>query len=402
MVFLLCSVVSYSEDKTNIFQEQIENTINSTEKLYQINNWNNNFIKTKIFKADSSGKNTEAFWSSEYELKRFASDSSINTLVKVSFLGKLNWRLMDNLLIHTKGEIIGRSGYTQFIYDSSDNSSGFNLTEFFFQWQAFPNLFFLHGIIEQNFLLAPFLITNNKTFPSIIGEWHAGSFYGFDLKFLFQTAVASNFTEKVDRILQLQEAPLFFTSSVFLDSDRFFNIDIKETLTVFHYYNLPPDIANRSRIYGNTISGLGHDSFFKHSFFGLHNNLSFQKVLSDLWAISAGMEFIHNLKAPDTYNEGFRLYSSLYHNYKETMEIKLTGEVFANQSDTSVAYYNSETYGHNNRKGFLAKLESHFFRSSLTVETEFVYSKPINNIEKSTIGSAYSFSLALKTNDISI
>ncbi|MDE0092212.1 MAG: hypothetical protein OXN83_02870 [Oligoflexia bacterium] len=361
-----------------------------------------NLVENNEFNLNESVNDVEAFWNTNYELKRFSSRSSIDTLVKIEFLGRLKWQLIDTLSIYTKGLIVGRSGHTQFIYDRSDRSGGFHLLEFFFQWSAFPNFSFLHGIIEQSFLSAPLLVTD-KTFPSVIGEWSVDYLSDFDLKFLLQLAIASNFTEKVERILQLQEAPLFLTSSLFLDSqNNFFDVSIEEKLTVFHYYNLPPDVANRSRIYGNTIDGLSNNSVFRHSFFGVHNNLGFQKIFSDLWALSTGVEFIYNVMAPEAYNEGVRVYGSVYHNYKETMEIKLTGELFANQSDTSVAYYNSETYGHNNRRGVLARLENHFFRSGLTVETEFVYSEPINFAEQSTIKEAYSFSIALKTNDLAI
>ena len=387
----------YSREESNI--ENLENL-----ESFQIsdNRGASNLINNTEFNFNDSINDVEAFWNADYEFKRFSSRSSIDTLVKVEFLGRLKWQLAETLSIHTKGLVVGRSGHTQFIYDRSDRLGGFHLLEFFFQWFAFPSVSLQHGIIEQDFLSAPLLVTD-KTFPSMIGEWSVDYFSEVQLKLLFQVAIASNFTEKVERILQLQEAPLFLTSSLFLDGQNdFFDIAIKEKLTVFHYYNLPPDIANRSRIYGNFINGQGSNSVFKYSFFGFHNNLSFQKILSDLWALSAGVEFIYNLRAPDTHNEGMRLYSSVYHNYKETMEIRVTGELFANQSDTSVAYYNSETYGHNNRKGFLAKVESHFFRSGLTLEIAFVYSKPINYVEQSTIKDAYSFSVALKTNDIAI
>ena len=346
-------------------------------------------------------KSAEAFWNANYGLKSFSSRGSSSALIKVELLGKLEWQLIEPLSVHAKALIVGNSGHTQSILDRTDRDTGLHLLEFYFQWEAFPNFSVLHGIIEQVFLSAPLLITS-KAFPSVVGEWSVDSFSDFNLKFLLQLAIANNFTETEKRFYDIQKAPLFMTSSLFLDSNDFFSTSVKEKFTVFHYYNLSSHIAEQSRVYGNNTAGLGTSTVFNYSFFGFHNNLSFQKVLSDLWAVLAGVELIYNLKAPNTYNEGFRVYSSIYHNYKETMEIKLTGELFANQSDTSVAYYNSETYGHNNRKGALAKIESHFFRSGLTLETAFVYSEPINFAEENAIREAYSFSVALKTNNIAI
>ena len=348
----------------------------------------------------NTASGAEAFWNGNYGLKSFISEGANESLIKVELLGRLKWQLIKPLFVHTKALIIGRSGHTQSVLDRTDRSSGFYVLEFYFDWKALYNLSILHGIIEQDFLSAPLLVAD-KAFPSLIGKWSIDSFSDFDLNILFQVAIANNFTEQAKRPSDIQRAPLFMTSSLFFDSDNFFNIFIKEKFTIFHYYNLPSDIAQRSSVYGNDIDGLGSSAVFKYSFFGFHNNLSFQKVFSDLWALSAGFEFIYNFMAPNAFNEGFRAYSSVYHNYKDIMEIKLTGELFANQSDTSVAYYNSEIYGHSNRKGFLAKIESHFFRSSLTLETGFVYSKPIV-VEKSSIQEAYSFAVALKTNDIAI
>ena len=60
------------------------------------------------------------------------------------------------------------------------------------------------------------------------------------------------------------------------------------------------------------------------------------------------------------------------------MEIKLTGAYFANQSDSSVAFYNTEDYGHNNRKGWFVKLENHLYESGITFGISYVDSVPIN------------------------
>ena len=364
---------------------------NKLEKPVSVKEYGLNFVE----------KDVEAFWNANYGLKSFSSRGSSSALIKVELLGKLKWQLIESLSVHTKGLIVGNSGHTQSILDRTDRDTGLHVLEFYFHWKTFPNFSVLHGIIDQGFLSAPLLITS-KAFPSVIGEWSVDSFSNFNLKFLLQLAIANNFTETEKRVYDIQQAPLFMTSSLFLDSPDFFNTYVKDKFTIFHYYNLSSHIAEQSRVYGNNTGGVGTSTAFDYSFFGFHNNLSFQKVLSDLWAVSAGTELIYNLMAPNTYNEGVRVYGSVYHNYKETMEIKLTGELFINQSDTSVAYYNSETYGHNNRKGMLAKIESHFFRSGLTLKTEFVYSEPINFLEENAIKEAYSFSVALKTNNIAI
>ena len=344
----------------------------------------------------------KAYWKTAFKTKMFSDKSTANSIVSTEIYSKLKWRLVDTLSFQTQGLIIGRSGFTQSIYEREDRVRGFYLLEGFFQWKLFPNVSMQLGNIQQSFLDAPLLITD-KTFPSIIGKLSLNNPYG-DLFFLFQTAIPDNASEFVRRETQIVRGfPLFLTSSAVFHSPKFLlNSSVKEMITLFYYHNLSSAVADRSRIYGNTIERTGSDSTFKYPYFGIHNNLSMKMILSDLWILEMGGEFLYNFMAPNTYNEGMRIFSSAYHNYENFMEIQFIGEFFVNQSDTSVAYYNSELYGHNDRRGFLTKLQSHFYNSSLTLGVSFVYSLPINNPDKSPIGNSFSFIVSLMTNYIAI
>ena len=128
------------------------------------------------------------------------------------------------------------------------------------------------------------------------------------------------------------------------------------------------------------------DSEFKYQFYGIHNTIQAKTFLSSNWIVEAGYDFLHNFGAPDTYNQGERFFASIYNNFQDLMEIKLTGAYFANQSDSSVSFYNTEEYGHNNRKGWFVKLENHFYESGITFGISYVDSVPINtpsHIERS-------------------
>lgn len=420
LAILLCCFFAVNAD-TNTEQvantKQVKNTeqVKNAEQVIDSNNEDlstelseqgkeQDFISSDMFpylvEFQEEGS-IQAYWKVAFKPKAFYNRTTVNTNISAEIYGKVRWELVEDLSFHTQILVLGRNGFTQSIYDRDDRVRGLNLLEGFFEWEASSDLSLKIGNIQQNFLIAPLLISD-RTFPSVMGELSLAN--NDQLSLLFRVAIPDNSSESVQRETQIiKGVPLFLISSLmFHSSDFLFDSSVRETFSLFHYYNLSPAVADKSRIYGNTIKRTGSDSTFAYPYLGLHNNISVQKLLSKFWIIELGLEFVYNFLAPDTKNEGMRIYSSLYHNYNNFMELKLIGELFANQSDSSVAYYNSETYGHNNRKGFLTKLQSHFYNSGITVGADFVYSDPINDPDKSPIGSAFSFSVFLKTNYVSI
>ena len=349
----------------------------------------------------------EIFWKPVFKSQAFSESFSkrtaINAIVSAEIYGKLKWQAVETFSYQIQGLLVGRSGFTQSLYDRDDRPSGLHLLDGFFEWRPFSDLSMKFGVIQQSFLSAPLLIAD-KTFASLVGGLSLDNPFFQDLSFLFQAAIPENVSGLTQRSSQIVAGvPLFLSFSSKLALPAFFDMDLREAFSLFCYYNLPPAVANKSRLYGNSVSGYGSDTSFLHSFYGWHNDMQFHRRLSDLWFVKGGWEYIYNFGAPNKYNEGFRLYSALYYNYKNFMEIQGIGEWFANQSDSSVAYYNSEIYGHNNRRGFLARLQGHLFSSGLTLGGFLAYSQPIDDQRiKSPTGSSFSFAVFLKTNYIAI
>ena len=355
----------------------------------------------------------ETFWKTGFEMKFFSerpiksailepeADGKITTsaVLKTETAGKLKWQIVDFISFYGQALIIGRNGFEQSIH-GEERRSGLHILEQYFDLKL-PYLIFRFGAIKQDFLQAPLLITD-KTFPSLIQEFSFDWQNKAKLTVFLQEAIMSNAGEITKRESQIIKGfPPFLTSSFFFDFDDFMEVDIKEKLTFFYMANLSPAIANRSRIYGNRIRGQRSDSQFEYKFLGFYNSLNVKKTLSDKWILEVGGDMIYNFLAPDAYNQGERLYSSLYHNYKDFIELKLTGEYFANQSDTSVAYFNSELYGHNNRVGGRFSLQSHFYSSGLTLGLSYIGSLPING-KGSPIGFSSAFAFFLRSNYVSI
>ena len=393
-----------SENKTILNKKTLQQEVSSfeQEELSEMD------IDESIIESDFSSylpdsqriRGIEIFWKTAFKLRAFTDRSTTDAMVSTEIYGKLKWQVMDFLSFHNQSLIIGRSGFTQSIYERSDRRSGLHLIESYFDLET-SFLTFRFGNIKQDFLKAPLLITD-KTFPSLIQtisfDWQDKA----KLSIFLQQAMTDNAVESIRREPQIiKGVPLFLTSSFFLALNDFMSLNIAENFTLFYMTNLSPAIADRSRIYGNTIDLMQSDSRFKFKFFGFYNSLNFHKKLLEGWIFETGGDIIYNFLAPDTYNQGDRFYSSLYHNYKDFVELNLIFEYFANQSDTSVAYFNSELYGHNNREGSRLIFQSHFYSSGLTLGLSWTRSWPINK-NRSATGLANAVAFFLTSNYVPI
>ena len=356
-----------------------------------------------------SDKKFDAYWRADFKVYTLKDKTTINTISSTEVYGKMQWFLFNNFSIYIQGLIIGRNGFSQSIYDREDRRSGFHFLEGFLKYKHSSDFEILFGNINQDFLQTPLLMTD-KTFPGVIEKVNFYLFENLTGQWVFQQAIPDNATESVRRAPQLVSTPFFFTQSLFLNATKLpflssipllSKLTLKEKLTSFYFTNLSPAIADRGRLYGNSISHIGSDSDFKFKYYGFYNSLVLQTVMGSQWIAEFGLDFLHNLGATDTYNQGERSYFSLYHNFRDKIELKTTLEYFANQSDSSIAYYNSEIYGHNNRVGVGLKLESHFYQSGLNLGVSYRYSQPIEKL-RTIQGEGHYLLVYIGTNYVSI
>ena len=345
-------------------------------------------------------KNSSSFvlsWKPVFRLKIFTGKTKLERAYVTDIYGRVKWQFLEKLFFYGEALIVHRTGFAQSIYDRRDRGSGFHPIESYFYWES-PFWDIQFGNIKQDFLKAPLLVTD-KTFFSLIQRKSFKLPWDIEFSAFFQTAFTGNATDFVRRNTNFSETPLFITSSVFLSKEDLpFSVDLKNHFTLFHISNLSSAMAHQSAMSGNTVDdGSASDAQFKFQFFGLYNSWSLRKLLSPQWIIEGGSDLIWNFRAKPNYNLGEIYYSSLYYNYKDFIEWKLTAEYFANQSDSGVAFFNSEIYGHNNRKGYRLVLESHFYSSGLTCGASWTWSRPVDP-ERTQKENAQAFGIFLKSN----
>ena len=317
--------------------------------------------------------------------------------------GKVNWKFSDNLSLFYEGLLLGRHGSIQSVHPRENKKEGYNLLELFLKYDYKSYLEIQFGSLRQDFLSAP-LLMDDRTFPAF------REFFSFSLpenitgQLIFQQAIPDNMDDDVQYFSQLTQTPLFFTGSVFLETEshpKLFHSNVEEKLTFFYFTTLPPAVAKIGERDGNSALGHGSDAGLTFEFYGVHNNINWQIPFKDSWVVELGWDYLYNFGAVENYNTGGRFYASLYHDFFNLMELKVTGEVFGNQSDASVAFYNSWTYGHNNRQGAGLGLQGYFYQSGLTVGTRYIYTQPIETL-RTSLEEGHYFSIYIKTGYISI
>ena len=354
-------------------------------------------IKEKRSKIIGSKQNTfEAWWkiSSEAYLLRARTDYA--ALIRSRINTKIITQFTDSLLAKAEFELFTSSGSIQQIYQRLGETNGISQREILFSWKATNWLTVQFGAVNQGFLQSPLLLANIP-FPSIVENIELFKGEEHDVSFSIQEAIPTTFSDKHSIYTQsLAKIPFLITGSLFWNYDPKSYYKITLNSTVFHYNPLPSDIAQASKRYGNSV--FHQPSVFKYRYTGFYIGLepSFQ-IFPNL-GVKIKIHYIHNAReTADNYNQG-ELYSlQIPFDITENIRITSVFEYFKNQPDSSVAYYNSERYGHSNRTGFVGELIMNFYNRNIEVGFRHLRSTAVK--EKGSLNNEQTYYLLfLRTN----
>jgi hypothetical protein len=237
------------------------------------------------------------------------------------------------------------------------------------------------GAIEQRRFLRKFdLFMSARALPGLEQvfkyehNYSKTKSFGFDLRFFegIPTSQANtlDFSEK-------EKIP-FLTNGRFegylknMSANRL-GYRIAMSFGIFDFSELPAVISDESRLFGNTVDGIGPSSEFRYDYRGWYGGwnaiFSFSR-----FEIFPYVDMVTNLAAPSGRNQGQRAGVHLKWYSRSSYSIDLEPFTFFNESDASVASYNGTTYGHNNREGFGINLALDMRRKNLKFWLTYVYS----------------------------
>ncbi len=399
------SVSSYEKFKEENAKTQLIDIFDSSlfdtppTYLKPLPNWlhDSDLIEKRSQIIGSQSGTFEGWWKMAIDGFSFQSQSTDGEqMIRAKLNAKILTQLTNSLFARAEFELLTGSGSIQKIYKKLEAFDKIYHKEIAFLWTASDWLTMHFGAINQRFLGAPLLMADIP-FPSLLEEIHLSAPDKHELHLNFQQAITNTFSDDNSYNTQkLTKTPLFLTHSIFWTYDPKTFYKVKMRGTFFHFSNLTRDIAINAMLYGNTISGSPGD--FKHKYYGAYLALepSFQ-IFSNL-GLQLKIHHIDNWNIPneDNFSQG-ELYSlSVPFDVTENLRITTTLEYFVNQSDSSVGYYSSETYGHNNRQGYLGNITFDLYNKNMAIGLGVLRSYPVRK-DSISKNQTY-FLLFLRTN----
>ncbi len=320
------------------------------------------------FKLDGS-------WKTQIEGSVLTNKESRERLMNVRLYGKFDLDFGSRLTALFEPYLLIQQGEIQSRF-SRKESTIIQMRQGYFQWNPMDSLTLQLGSINQDYLASPLLVSNHSSLSLLGGYLHIRDRY--EVQVIFQSSVPS-IDNTFRRYNEMADTPYFnslFTYFEWLPFDDN-QASFRGHLTGFHFSTLPAFIAHRSKLYGNTILGKKSSASFAYRYYGLDFDLSSQFRLTPDIYLSLGYTGLINLGAPFAQSWGERIYTILDMNFWKGTKIYSRLEYFHNNSDASPAYFNSEIYGHNDRKGFLVELKAFFPKGNFEAGFRYVLSDPI-------------------------
>lgn len=212
------------------------------------------------------------------------------------------------------------------------------------------------------------LVLKGGTFPSayaaLLPVW--GKFYS---KAELQGSVPTSSTLST-RSTGKEPTPTLFTSTGSVGwrdkSAQFAGLN----LSYFQFSNLTRGIAQDSRFYGNTVTGIGAASRFLYQYSGFVGGPSALFAINNHNLVGAQLDFSQNDKGPRNSSRG--LYGKIEYIYRDQdFAVRPQLEWYQNEGDASPAFFSHEEFGHNNRKGFGTVVRVELKQTKLNFELKY-------------------------------
>ena len=301
--------------------------------------------------------------------------------------GKLN----QDLSVKVKaGATLEVGSNNSFIINEYAPRQQWRLRDAHFSYKPFEFFKVSAGAINQRGYNSPLLMTSSawlsaqERFNLLLSE-------RFELFFRAQQAIPNNLnlTQRIG-IVEDDGTPSFFMQSVGLNllSDL---LSASLELGKWGFDNQSTQSAFQSQFLGNSIGGGSpNDSEFLYKYSGYNLSAKLGFTPSQSFGIELKAQYLYNDKAPEKRNRGFFTRGTLI-----LSEWRPSLLLFKNESDSSVGFYNSAIFSHNNHEGYGIGLDYHAPKGEIKASIDYIDSSPIqfNNFQSDTEKVRFSISL---------
>jgi len=321
-------------------------------------------------------------------------DESGNQVLLISKLyGLLNHSFLPTVDFSTEYILNTRQGATQSVVSRQKSKGPIRTAHMYLSIRPleFEPLFLRIGLINQDFLSAPLLISD-WTFLGLQQEYiiHSQMLlqYVDNLKFVVQQTIPSSDTD-LEYLDQVQEIANFFTASLFASSFIQNEIQTEGSFTAFYFRNLSPEAVVYSSTHGNDPHPdyqSGPNAELLYSFYGFYTRakarynlfpeLGLEFDASFIWNIGATIESREKFEAGEITEIapsaiGYNLWTGLHIPIAKEVIMVLNLEYFDSGKNASPASYNSGRYAHSGRRGVILGVQSIFERYNVFFDMQY-------------------------------
>ena len=338
----------------------------------------------KVDKGEISSEFKMAgFWKPHIEGSFLSNKEGRERLMKVKLFGKFDVDFNSYISGHFEPYLVIQEGEIQTRFVRSEPAV-IQMYQGFFEINPIEGMSLQVGAVNQGYLSAPLLVSDSAFLSALWGYSHIKEKY--EVQVVLQQSMPS-LVNSFRRHNEIADSPYFtslFAYSEWLTSDYY---SFKGHVTGFYFSALPSFMAYQSKTYGNTVSGEKSSANFVYSYYGMNGDISTQlKVLPEVY-LSLGYNGLMNFGAPFEKAYGERIYTVADMNFWKWAKLYSRLEYFYNGSDSAPAYFNSEIYGHNDRKGFLMEVKAFFPKGNFEVGLRYVLSSAIQDqVADSSLG----------------
>ncbi len=315
-------------------------------------------------------------WSLGSAARLYESDSEKATLSVFSFNVDYQRELGDIVLTRGSVSLAGGSGYSQSLYGDFVPPEGFRVSESVLVIEPASWFYFEGGALSTSRVDHPTLLTTSA-FPGISQGFRA-KIRPLSVELRLTQAVPTSVTLST-KAVENEPVPEFYSEELiatFTNEQKFAG---EMFVKHFRFLNLPSVVADESEIRGNTTRGPANPNTaeFRYGFDGYLTGAKASVYFSPAVELGAGGYLARNMEADEASNRGEYSWVGIGLHFS-TVKILSSVSRFYNESDVSPAYYNSSTYGNNNRQGWGAHLELVFVSQNLVLNLDYVDSDRIN------------------------
>jgi len=289
-------------------------------------------------------------WQARLANDHFVNDTDEANLVKTSLGFRGEMKLLENLTLNSDFNFYWSTGRAQSWYGADGYSTGLNFNQAIIKFSPISFVELQAGAISLSDLRSPLLVASGP-FPGVFAKL---SFAGNDLVDFGFSALYSLPTSRSlnsDRIEKEAEPSFIALTSTLATGKSFDLLGADFIFSFYKYNNLPSKVAYESSIKGNSVVlNTDADSRFIYKYQGISAGIGGFFTFLEKYKLTAHYTYLLNTDGPNSGNRGeiVQIGCDI-----PLMKHLLTPffELFYNEADSSVAYYNSTSYGNNNRQG---------------------------------------------------